>query len=579
MRTWHERRLPVLVLAFAAAGCAPALQPVPADMVEWNRDVAPYRVIDNVFYVGSNDIAQFLITTPAGHFLLDGGFEASVPRLRAEIKALGFRFEDIKFLLVSHAHIDHQQGDARVRALTGAKVVASARDGQTLAAGGKGDPVYDGVFSWPPCPVDRVVADGEQVSLGGTTLTAHLTPGHTRGAVTWTMQVAAPEARPGAPKLDVVFFPSANINEGVRLVGNVRYPEIAADFERSFAVWKALPCDVFLGVHGAFYDMDRKRARQLEGVTPNPFIDPGGYRRFVARAEGRFREQLASERAEVAVTFDDLPVHGPLPPGVDRVAVADRIIATLQRHGISGVYGFVNGKSVADDPSSEAVLRRWLAAGNRLGNHTYSHVDLNKVALADYLDDVTKDEALLARLVAEPRSWKVFRYPFLHEGDTLEKRSGVRTYLRAHDYETAEVTIDADDWSFNPPFARCAARKDEGALAELHRTFVSVHLDELARMRGLTRDLAHREIRQVLLLHLGAADADGLDDLLTAYERAGVSWIPLESALGDPFYRLDPEVASPNGAALPYLLARARGLSVPRSSAVAVSSRLAALCP
>ena len=201
----------------------------------------------------------------------------------------------------------------------------------------------------------------------------------------------------------------------------------------------------------------------------------------------------------------------------------------MQRHGIGGVYGFVNGKAVADDPSSEAVLRRWLAAGNRLGNHTYSHVDLNKVALPDYLDDVTKGEAVLARLVAEPRSWKVFRYPFLREGDTPEKRAAVRTYLREHDYETAEVTIDAGDWAFNQPFVRCAERKDEGALAELRRTFVSVHLDELARVRGVTRDLVHREIRHVLLLHLGAAGADGLDELLTAYERAGVSWIPLEA--------------------------------------------------
>jgi metallo-beta-lactamase class B len=285
-----------VLLAVSASGCAPAFQSLPPDMVDWNRDVPPFRVIDNVYYVGSNFVAQFLVTTPAGHFLLDGGFDVSVPRLRAEIAALGFRFEDVKVLLTSHAHLDHQQGDARVRALTGTQVVASARDAEVLAAGGKGDPVYDGLVTWTPCPVDRVVADGEQVSLGGTTLTAHLTPGHTRGAVTWTMQVAAPEARPGAPKLDVVFFPSANISEGVRLVGNARYPEIVADFERSFATWKALPCDVFLGVHGSFFDLERKRARQLEGVTPNPFIDPGGYRRFVAQAEGRFREQLASER-------------------------------------------------------------------------------------------------------------------------------------------------------------------------------------------------------------------------------------------------------------------------------------------
>jgi metallo-beta-lactamase class B len=284
-----------LVLALAAGACA-GPHAVPGKMWTWNRDFPPYRVIDNVYYVGSNEIAQFLITTPDGHFLLDGGFEASVPRLREEIAALGFRFEDVKYLLTSHAHIDHVQGDALVHQLTGAKVVASARDAETLAAGGKGEAVYDGVYSWPPCPVDLVVRDGERVSLGGTTLTAHLTPGHTRGAVTWTMQVAAPDAPPGERPLAVVFFPSANINPGVRLVGNARYPEIAADFERSFAIWKALPCDVFLAVHGAFYDMERKRARQREHATPNPFIDSDGYRRFLTTEEARFREELASER-------------------------------------------------------------------------------------------------------------------------------------------------------------------------------------------------------------------------------------------------------------------------------------------
>jgi len=269
---------------------------VPSQMWSWNRDFPPYRVIDNIYYVGSNQIAQFLITTPAGHSLLDSGFESSVPRLRDDVAALGFRFEDIKLLLTSHAHIDHVQGHARVRQLTGATVVASARDGAFVAAGGKGESVYDGVYSWAPCPVDRLVADGDEVTLGGTTLTAHLTPGHTMGAVTWTMRVAAPSGRSDARPLEVVFFPSANINPGVRLVGNVRYPEIAKDFARSFATWKALPCDVFLGVHGDFYDMRGKRKRQEAGASENPFIDPDGYRRFVAEAEEHFRAQLASER-------------------------------------------------------------------------------------------------------------------------------------------------------------------------------------------------------------------------------------------------------------------------------------------
>jgi metallo-beta-lactamase class B len=259
-------------------------------MRAWNRDHAPFTVIDNIHYVGTSDIAIFLITTPAGHVLLDTGFEAGVPRLRANVEKLGFQFADIKILLASHAHIDHVQAHAAVRRLTSAEVVASRPDAPVIAGGGKGEPVYDGVYSWPPCPVDREIDDGATVTLGGVTLTAHLTPGHTRGATTWTM-VAHDH---GAP-LNVVFFPSANVNPGVHLIDNARYPEIVADFERSYATWKALPCDVFLGAHGHFFGLNDKFDRR-SGAGPNPFIDPAGYRKTIAAAEDRFRRQLKHER-------------------------------------------------------------------------------------------------------------------------------------------------------------------------------------------------------------------------------------------------------------------------------------------
>ncbi|MFL5304982.1 MAG: subclass B3 metallo-beta-lactamase [Polyangia bacterium] len=277
----------VLVMALGAACASQA--GVPREMRGWNRQYPPFHVIGNIYYVGSNGIAQFLVTTPDGHFLIDSGFETSVPRLRANIESLGFRFADVKLLLTSHAHIDHVQGHAAVRRSTGATVVASAADGRVVAAGGKGEAVYDGVYAWTPCPVDRIVADGEAITLGGTTFVAHLTPGHTMGATTWTTRVVS-----GGRSLEVVFFPSANVNPGVRLVGNARYPNIADDFARSFATWRALPCDVFLGVHGSFFDLDAKRGRMGAG-GPNPFIDPDGYRKFVAEAEQRFRAQLASE--------------------------------------------------------------------------------------------------------------------------------------------------------------------------------------------------------------------------------------------------------------------------------------------
>jgi metallo-beta-lactamase class B len=214
-----------------------------------------------------------------------------VPQLRENVEALGFHYRDIKLILTSHAHIDHVQAHALVRRQTGAEVVVSVADAPFVENGGKGETVYDGVFEWARCPVDRKVSDGDRVSLGGVTLTAHLTPGHTLGATTWTMQV-----KDKGRTLAVVFFPSANINPGVHLVDNRRYPRIATDFEKSFAIWKALPCDVFLADHGAFYGMKAKYRRMQGPSEENAFIDPDGYRRFVAEAERRFTEQLESER-------------------------------------------------------------------------------------------------------------------------------------------------------------------------------------------------------------------------------------------------------------------------------------------
>lgn len=284
------RQRVLLLWLFLLTGCA-GQAGVPGNMQHWNRPFPPYRVIDNIYYVGTNEIAQFLITTPAGHILIDTGFEASVPRLRENIESLGFRYRDIALILTSHAHIDHVQAHALVRRQTGARVVASSADAAILESGGKGETVYDGVFAWSACPVDRTVADGEMVKLGDVTLTAHLTPGHTVGATTWTMRV-----RDRGRSLAVVFFPSANINAGVHLLDNPRYPRIAQDFESSFAIWKSLACDVFLADHGAFYGMKAKYRRLGADTLQNPFIDPEGYRAFIADSERRFREQLASER-------------------------------------------------------------------------------------------------------------------------------------------------------------------------------------------------------------------------------------------------------------------------------------------
>jgi len=265
---------------------------------------------------------------------------------------------------------------------------------------------------------------------------------------------------------------------------------------------------------------------------------------------------------EVAVTVDDLPIHGPETPGMDRMAIAERLLAAFHRHGLRSVYGFVNGKRVADDPSTEAILRRWRQAGHPLGNHTYSHVSLNAVGLSAYFADLEKGEEILKKLEPDASVWKVFRYPFLFEGDTSEKRDGVRHYLREHRYTMAPVTIDADDWAFNAPFSRCTAQNDVESLAKLRRIFVDGHVEELRRIRELSRTLMHREVRQVLLLHIGAAVADSVEDLLNAYERQGVRWIDLRTALADGIYGLESGDVARYGAALPYRLAKARGIPV-----------------
>lgn len=266
---------------------------------------------------------------------------------------------------------------------------------------------------------------------------------------------------------------------------------------------------------------------------------------------------------EVAVTVDDLPVHGPAFAGIDRMKIADDLLAAFRAHRLPPVYGFVNGKKVDDDPTTLAILRRWVDAGNPLGNHTYSHVSLNAARVPDYLADLERGEAILKRLVPDEAVWKVYRYPYLFEGDTLEKRDSVRRYLADHRYTIAEVTIDGDDWAWNPPFARCSDRHDAVALRELRRGYVETHVDELRFVRDLTRRIAGRDVKHVLLLHIGAADADAIDALLTAYEREGVRWIDLQTALADPFYADDPHLATKAGAAFPYPLAKAKGVAIP----------------
>jgi metallo-beta-lactamase class B len=261
-----------------------------AQSADWTAPYPPHKVVDNIYYVGSRGLASYLITTPQGDILINSSLEQSVPLIQASMEKLGFHFSDVKILLISHAHWDHCAGSAKIKQLTGARYMVMDADVQEIEAGGKGNFQYDTPNShYPPTKVDRVLHDGDKVELGGTTLVAHLTPGHTKGCTTWTMK-----ARDAGKTLDVVIVGSPNVNPGYKLVNNLLYPQIATDFERTFRVLKALPCDVFLGAHGDYYGLDKKFPRMKDGAA-NPFIDPAGYQSYVAEREQAFRSELKKQ--------------------------------------------------------------------------------------------------------------------------------------------------------------------------------------------------------------------------------------------------------------------------------------------
>jgi metallo-beta-lactamase class B len=246
-----------------------------------------------VYYVGSQGLASYLITTSEGHILINSSLESSVPLIRASVEKLGFHFSDIKILLISHGHWDHCAGSALVKELTGAKYYVMEGDVSVVESGGKTDFQYGAApaSQFKPAKVDRVLHDGDEVRLGDTVLVAHLTAGHTKGTTTWTMKV-----HDGTRVLDVVIVGSPNVNAGYKLVGNTEYPQIAEDYAKGFATLKALHCDVFLGAHGDYYGMEGKFARMDKGGG-NPFIDPEGYKSYVGEKEQAFREELKRQGA------------------------------------------------------------------------------------------------------------------------------------------------------------------------------------------------------------------------------------------------------------------------------------------
>jgi metallo-beta-lactamase class B len=243
---------------------------------DWHREFPAFKIAGNLYYVGTADLAVYLIHTPDGNILINSDFRQDLPLIKKSIESLGFRYADTKIVLISHAHGDHDEGVGVIRTETGAKLEVMDADVAEVQSTAKGR---------PGAHVDRVLHDGDTVELGGAKWVAHLTPGHTKGCTTWTSRI-----REDNRDLNVVIVGSPNVNAGYYLVDNKNYPRIAEDYVKTFAVLNALPCDIFLGAHGEYFDMKAKYAKSRAG-DKDAFIDPAGYKAYVAEREHAFREE------------------------------------------------------------------------------------------------------------------------------------------------------------------------------------------------------------------------------------------------------------------------------------------------
>jgi len=251
--------------------------------------VEPFEIIDGIYFVGARlHLPSYLFTTAEGHILMDTTYEEHVSAIAENIEKLGFAPADVKLLISTHAHHDHVGGHASMREITGATTLATAADADVIRSGGATD--FRDRGTWAPGIVDRIIQDGEQVSLGHRVLTAHLTPGHTRGCTTWTTVVEE-----GDRQYDLVVLGGFRVNTNEPLIGHPDFPDMPQQFAYSFARLKILPADVFLGAHGYWFNLKEKREQLLAGADTNPFIDPDGYQRAIRYWEGAYLERLRQE--------------------------------------------------------------------------------------------------------------------------------------------------------------------------------------------------------------------------------------------------------------------------------------------
>ncbi|MGB6684555.1 MAG: polysaccharide deacetylase family protein [Candidatus Acidiferrum sp.] len=268
------------------------------------------------------------------------------------------------------------------------------------------------------------------------------------------------------------------------------------------------------------------------------------------------------QHGEIAITVDDLPTHGYMPPGMTRSEIAKSMIAALKAKGIPPVYGFVNASKLDRTWDKADVLKIWTDAGFLLGNHTYSHMDITPNSVQAFEEDIARNEGTLEGFMGG-RDWHWFRYPYLNEGDTLEKRHAIRKYLRDHGYRVAQVSIDFQDWAWNDPYARCMSKQDSQTVEWLKSSYLNMAMEYVSLAQKMAVMLFGRDIRHVLLLHIGAFDSVMLPALLDSLQKQGFKFVSLQEAEEDPAYQTDPDAALSTGGTLLEQMVESKHLDYP----------------
>jgi len=290
---------------------------------------------------------------------------------------------------------------------------------------------------------------------------------------------------------------------------------------------------------------------------------------------------LAKEpRLKVALTFDDLPVNGQVPAGVTKAQITRETVAVMKKHRIPPSYGFINAIQLEGDPDGAEALKIWVAAGHPVGNHTYTHIDLTKNSAEDFQRNVLQNEPALQLLTPAKgkHDWRWFRYPYLHEGDTLEKRRAVRAFLATRGYRIAQTSLDWEDYIWNSSFARCTNQKDSAALEWLQESYLAAARDFIRFQRANSRSIFGRDIHHVMLLHLGAFSARILPKLFELLDEEGFDIVTLEEAQRDSAYDYDPDFAHPRGGTHVELAMLARKIPWPADAPRLPRERLVNIC-